>query len=233
MTYELNPEEEARTILDRMRQGGMWEPMGLGLCYVKTGDKSVSLASQENTPISAQARIRMRMLIENIGWKGDETETKIVNVENLDPAERHMRAMQMRQEQAQNWKCDCGTPLSAFPLEEGVWNFYGQEEMTAPDGETGVVEQWAVVISCPVCDKEIPVEPYDYALLAGDDAMITVKTKSMEYTALDRVEIIKRVDDKVVDSVMILGTFCPMSGELLPPHARGAVVSFRKIEEEE
>ena len=125
----------------------------------------------------------------DLEWKVDETETKITNVENLDPAERHMKAMQMRQEQAQNWQCDCGTPLSAFALEEGVWNFYGQEEMASPDGETGIVEQWAVVITCPVCDKEIPVEPYDYALLAGDDAMITIKTKSMEYTALDRVEI--------------------------------------------
>ena len=110
------PEDSARTILERLRDGGLWEPAGLGLSYIREGEKTLKLLQQENNPTSAQARIRMKILIEDIGWKGDESEAQLIDVEHLSPQERHMKEMMLRQEAAQNWKCSCGTPLSAFPL---------------------------------------------------------------------------------------------------------------------
>ena len=61
------PEDNALTILERLREGGLWQPAGLGLSYIRTGEKSLSLLTQENNPTSAQARIRMRLLIEGVG----------------------------------------------------------------------------------------------------------------------------------------------------------------------
>jgi hypothetical protein len=161
----MTPEEEALTILERLRDGGLWQPAGLGLSYVRSGEKELKLTEQENNPTSAQARIRMRILIEKLGWRVDESEAQLIDVQHLSPQERHMQEMMMRQEAAQGWKCECGTPLSAFPLEEGVWTHDGQQEMRLPTGDVEMVEQWSVVISCPVCDKKIPTEPYDYALV--------------------------------------------------------------------
>jgi hypothetical protein len=227
------PEDSARTILERLRDGGLWEPAGLGLSYVREGEKTLKLLQQENNPTSAQARIRMKILIEDIGWKVDESEAQLIDVEHLSPQERHMKEMMLRQEAAQNWKCSCGTPLSAFPLEEGAWTFDGQEEMLLPNGETEMVEQWSVAITCPVCDATIPAEPYDYALLAGDDAMAVYKTAEVSYRALTRPEIIEMIDSKLADNILVTGTFCAFTGEMLPPHVRGAVVLFKGIGEEE
>ena len=220
-----------KEILERLREGGLWQPHGLGLSYVKESGNQVTLTAQENTPLSAQARIRMRMLLEDVGWKVDESPCQLVEVEHLTPEQKHIKEMQMRQELAQSWKCSCGTPLSAFPLEEGVWKHEGQQEMLLPNGETDMVEHWHVLITCPTCDAEIPTEPYDYGLLAGDDAMLTYKTSKIVYTAVDRPTIITMVDGKLSESLLLLGTFCPFNGDLLPPHVRGAVVTFREIKE--
>ena len=231
---DFEPQEAARTILERLRDGGLWQPAGLGLSYIRTGEKTVTLSVQENTPQAAQARIRMRMLVESIGWTIDESEVTLVDVESRSPQEQHMQEMMLRQEVAQQWKCKCGTPLVAFPLEEGVWTFDGQEELLLPNGETEMAEQWSVVITCPVCEERIPCEPYDYGLLAGDDAMLTYRTPHMVYEALDRGTIVNRVDEKETSHMMVLGTFCPMNGDLLPPHVRGSVVwATPRTEEEE
>jgi hypothetical protein len=228
---EETPEEAVRVILERMREGGLWQPHGLGLSYVKEGDRTVKLISQENTPMSAQARIRMRMLVESIDWLVDESICELIDVEHLSLEEKHIKEMMMRQEMAQGWKCSCGTPLSAFPLEEGVWKHEGQQEMVLPTGEKEMVEQWHVLIQCPTCDAEIPTDPYDYGLLAGDESMLVYNTGKVTYTAVDRPAIIDRVDNKLAESMIILGTFCPFNGDLLPPHVRGAVVTFRETKE--
>ena len=114
---DFEPQEAARTILERLRDGGLWQPAGLGLSYIRTGEKTVTLSVQENTPQAAQARIRMRMLVESIGWTMDESEVTLVDVESRSPQEQHMQEMMLRQEVAQQWKCTCGTPLVAFPLD--------------------------------------------------------------------------------------------------------------------
>lgn len=236
------PEDNVKTILGRLREGGVWEPAGLGLSYIRTGEKSIALLTQENNPTSAQARIRMRLLIESVGWQVDESEAQLEDVEHLTPQQRHMQEMMKRQEMAQNWNCNCGTPLSAFPLEEARWNCDGQEEMLTPDGQKGLVEQWSVITQCPVCDVVVPLEPYDYGLLAGDDAFATYSFtvnptghQEIKYTltALSRPEIIAFMDkingdtdndDESSMTCSVVGTFFH-HGHMLPPHVRGSVVS--------
>jgi hypothetical protein len=240
---ETTPEDNAKEILERLRINGLWEPGGLGLSYIREGPSTLKLIQQDNNATSAQARVRMKILVNEIGWTVDESEVKLVDVQHLSPQERHMQELMMRQEIAQQWPCpDCATPLSAFPLEEGVWTFDGQEEMTLPEGhETDegktveLVEQWSVVIICPVCNTLVPMEPYDYGLLAGDDLMLRYEAEKVTYVALSRPEIINMIDNKLDDSIRVLGTFCPFSGDLLPPHVRGSVVVFspRSDEEEE
>jgi len=231
---DMTPEEAALSILERLRDGGVWQPAGLGLTYVRSGEKSIKLVEQENNPTSAQARIRMRILIEGLDWVVDESEASLIEVQHLSPQERHMQEMMMRQEMAQGWKCECGTPLSAFDLDFCNWVTDGQKEMMIPDGTTEMVEDWRVMIECPTCGKDTAMEPYDYALLAGDESMVVYDTGKVKYTALTRPEIIERIDKKDgASDIIMLGTFCAFNGDLLPPHVRGAVVTFKPSDEEE
>lgn len=242
------PEENTVNILEKLRDGGLWQPAGLGLSYVREGEKLIKLISQENNPTSAQARIRMRILIEGVGWQVDESEAQLKDVKHLSPQEHHMQEMMMRQEMAQNWKCACGTPLSAFPLEQGEWKFDGQKDMVLPNGEKEVVEEWWVHTQCPVCEIVVPMEPYDYGLLAGDEAMLDYSFtanltgyQEIKYTltALSRPEIIMFMDmndgnaDGDAPNMFCTGTF--FNGHMLPPHVRGAVVACieEPINEEE
>lgn len=219
------PEDTVRTILNRLREGGLWQPAGLGLSYVRTGEESIMLGVQENTAIAAQARIRMRKLVESIGWRVDESDVTVVDVAAKTPEERSREKRIIRENVAKNWKCACGTPLVSFPLEDGVWTHDGQEEMLLPNGETEMVEQWSVVITCPVCKACVPCEPYDYSLLVDDELMNTYRTsEGTTHVILTRDEIIKHVDGMTTSSIHILGTNCPIDGDLLPPRFRGKVV---------
>ena len=230
------PEDSARDLLSRMRIGGIWEPEGLGLTYMRTGETEIELVTQDNTAFSAQARIRMKVLIQDIDWTVKEEDTQIIEPKSEDPFTRHMENTVRRQEMAQNnWRCpnqDCGCLMSAFVLEEGEWIFHGQSEYESPNGDLEEVEQWAVSLTCPVCGTVTEMEPYDFGLLAGDEIMLSYQSSVAKFTALERPEIIEMMDSDSSNFV-ITGTFCPFSGEILPPHVRGAVVKFEPVKEDE
>ena len=39
------PREAVKNVLERMREGGLWQPKGLGLSYVKSGGQTVIISS--------------------------------------------------------------------------------------------------------------------------------------------------------------------------------------------
>ena len=85
MMEETTPEDNAREILERLRINGLWEPAGLGLSYLREGERGLKLVQQENHPSAAQARIRMKILVEGIGWTVDESEVQLIDVQHLTP----------------------------------------------------------------------------------------------------------------------------------------------------
>ena len=224
------PREAVKNVLERMREGGLWQPKGLGLSYVKGGGQTVILISQENIPMSADARVRMRMLIESAGWTVDESICEIIDVEYLTLEQKHVKEMMTRRDIAKNWKCCCGTKLSKFPLDRAPWFYNGDEEMVTQNGEIETVEQWHVLIKCPNCGLEIPTDPYDYGLIGDDGLLFNYYTSQISYRVLDKDELIERIDNKLSDNIIILGTFCPFHGDRLPPHLRGQPCSYSSLE---
>lgn len=224
------PREAVKNVLERMREGGLWQPKGLGLSYVKGGGQTVILISQENIPTSADARVRMRMLIESAGWTVDESICEIIDVEYLTLEQKHAKEMMTRRDIAKNWKCCCGTKLSKFPLDRAPWFYNGDEEMVTQNGEIETVEQWHVLIKCPNCGLETPTDPYDYGLIGDDGLLFNYYTSQISYRVLDKDELIERIDNKLSDNIIILGTFCPFHGDRLPPHLRGQPCSYSSLE---
>ena len=224
------PREAVKNVLERMSEGALWQPKGLGLSYVKSGAQAVILISQENIPTSADARARMRMLIERIGWTVDESICEIIDVEYLTLEQKHAKEVKILQDMAKNWECSCGTRLSKFPLDEAPWFYNGDEEMITQNGEIEIVERWHVLIKCPNCEMEIKVDPYDYRLLGDEELMFNYKTSQISYKVLEKHQIIERIDNKSSDNIIILGTFCPFHGDRLPPHLRGQSCSYSSLE---
>ena len=223
---------EIKKILERMREQGLWQPSGLGLSYVKEGDKTVKLISQENTSKSVDARVRMKILVERAGWKVDDSFCEIIEATHFSPEEQQMDEITQRRKLAQSWKCSCGTRLSSFPLSDGVWKKDGQREIVMANGETEIREEWSVVVTCSVCDIQVPLDAYAYSLLADNECMFSYKTSKMIYTIVDKPNIIQTIDNKLSESMIILGSLCPFYGDLLPPHFRGVVCLYSAIKEE-
>ena len=84
------PEEAAKDILTKLRMNGLWEPAGLGLSYMKVGENQLKLVEQHNNPTSAQARIRMKILLNGIDWEIDESEVNLIDVQHMTPPEQHI-----------------------------------------------------------------------------------------------------------------------------------------------
>ena len=233
---EMTPEQQVEVLLSGLAIGALWEPAGHGLTYMKTGDREVELMIQQDNAEAAQSRVRLGILMAKTGWQVKEDNVQVAPSEILSPQQQYMKEQMRRQEVAQNtWKCqtpDCGCLLSAFPLEQAEWILVAQDKMEDEDGIEQDVEVWAVNIKCPVCDTTISMEPLEYAMLAGDDLMMSYRTPAAQLEALDRMTIIKKIDSGDRE-IIITGSFCPFSGVLLPPHVRGAVVSFKELESEE
>jgi hypothetical protein len=225
-------------ILEKLRPNGLWEPAGLGLCYQRIGDYELKLIQQNTSPQAAVAKLRLSILIHGIGWTIDETNVQMIDAEHLTMQERHMKEMEFRQEVALTWPCtnpECATPLTAFDHEKAVWIFEGKNEQRLPNSDqVEMVEHWTVQITCPVCDTVVAMEPYDFGLLAGDDSLLhyQVQNGEVKYMALNRYEIIDLIDNRASDNLIIVGTFCQFTGEMLPPHVRGSVVLFNLLGEE-
>ena len=234
--HEETPEAQIEMLLSGLAVGALWEPSGNGLTYMKIGEREVELMVQQQNSEAAQSRIHLGILMAKTGWQVKEDNVQIVESENLSPPQHYMKEQMRRQEIAQNtWKCqtpECGCLLSAFALDKAEWAFLGQDKVDDEEGQEHEVEIWAVNVVCPVCDTTIAMEPLEYALIAGDDLMMSYRTPAAQLEALDRPTIIK-VMDSDNGEVIITGSFCPFSGALLPPHVRGAVVSFKELESEE
>jgi len=230
------PEEEIEIMLSNLAIGALWEPQGHGLTYMKIGERDIELMVQHQTSEAAQSRIRFGILMAKAGWQVKEDGVQIVPPQNLTPQQQYMSEQIKRQEIAQaTWKCqtpECGCLLSAFALEKAEWIFVGQSKIEDDGGQEQEVEVWAVNVICPVCDTTIAMEPLEYALIAGDDLMMSYRTPAAQLEALDRPTIIKCIDEQFTE-IIITGSFCPFSGALLPPHVRGAVVKFKELESEE
>jgi len=236
--HEKTPEEQIEMLLSGLAIGALWEPAGHGLTYMKISDREVELMVQQDNTESAQSRVRLGILMAKTGWQVKEDNVQITPSENLSPQQQYMKEQMKRQEIAQStWKCqtpDCGCLLSAFSLDRAEWVLVTQEKMEDEDGTVQDVEVWAVNITCPICDTMISMEPLEYAMLAGDDIMMSYRTPKAQLVALDRMTIIKVMDSgKGNSEIVVTGSFCPFSGALLPPHVRGAVVSFKELESEE
>jgi len=160
-------EDNTLSILERLEELALWQPKDLGLSYVKSGEKTVKLISQENNQTSKRYRESMKERIENVGWTVDESEVKIKEIPKYSPSGQFIIDQHLLY---QNLNCNCERLISSFSLNKGVWVQADDKYQTVydDDGENTTII-WSVIVTCPSCGIEIPLTPLQFGL------MLTVK----------------------------------------------------------
>ena len=208
--------------LDAIAIDGVWQTGEMQ--YVRTGEKELTLLSR--TERSAEAHLRVLIVLAAIEWTCKDDEANVVPDDPL-------AQLQQAQEQARGWECpvdDCDTNLVDCDLTDVLWVIHGMQPAMDAEGNETQAERWLVHLTCTGCASETPMNPLDYALLAGDDLFYTYRTRDAEYTSLSREATIELVD--AGDAGVPLGSF-DLQGNTLPPHMQGTYCMVRSLHSEE
>ena len=238
------PESElltwAKQHFESIPVNGVWSPDSTGVQYMKTDEKKWSLMSMYEHPESKDYHNKMIILMNAVGYEiatpdGFETITP-----PLDPSHQAKMHYQQKQELAMQWKCDCGEPLSNFDLENRTDEYVETIEGQLDNGQSTPLQLWRCHITCPTCEADVPMEPDDYHVLAGDGLFMQFTNMTARYTALTRMQ-----NKDLAESGMFVGKplndkgsmFCVLGetyeGGRVPPWLWGCLVVRTHLPSEE
>jgi len=228
--------EIAREELEGLPADAFWSTPNQHAQYRRDGEeRRLVLVRRLDHPMVEEACERVKTVTDMIDWEVDDSDVELLPAWHPEPEEAMLQERMRLQEQLVQATCantECDVYLAAMDLEEAQWQHLDDAAYVDEDGVEQVMEIWSPVVTCYKCETEIQLAPEHYAILAGDD--IANRFKSQEgitYRVLTRPEVIEMIDAKD-SSLTVLGTFCPISGELLPPFYRGLMVSMSGGEEE-
>lgn len=238
------PESEllawAKQHFESIPVNGVWSPDSTGVQYMKTDEKTWLLMSMYEHPDSKDYHNKMLVLMNAVGYEvatpdGFETITP-----PLDPSHQAEMHYQQKQELAMGWKCDCGEPLANFELENRTDEYVETIEAQLDNGQSAPLQLWRCHITCPTCETNMPMEPDDYHVLAGDELFMQFTNMTARYTALTRMQ-----NKDLAESGMFVGKplndkgsmFCVLGetyeGERVPPWLWGCLVVRTHLPSEE
>ena len=225
---EINSTEKE---LSELPENAMWALPNNHAVYKRDGNENkMVLIQRMDHPAIVEGCKRIVTVCNLIGWEVDEEHAEVLPFETTSPEEMMFEERVRRQEMLMKATCannECNTLLVSMDLENPKWTHIRDTQMEDDDGAMHDVEVWSPIIKCYECGEEVKMMPEDYAILAGDDLATRFKTLSgVEYRVLTRDEIINLIDTNEMSNVHILGTLCPFSGEVIPPHFRALITQF-------
>jgi hypothetical protein len=238
MTWKTTSEElkMAQEMLENMEPDGYWN-IGDMISYRRDGDKNrLVLLHRIDEPAAEGLHNHYKGVIEELGWVVDDGEADIQERE-LDTQEQQFMHQIQQQQQLMNATCEnesCEAFIAAMELEKAVWTHLHDAPYMDEDGVEQTEEIWSPVLTCYACETKIYLAPDHFALLAGDDIANTYRNGGGHiYRVMQRKEVLEKVDTASCD-VLILGTFCPFTQEVVPPFYRGLIMEYTgPVEEEE
>ena len=228
--------EIAREELEALPADAFWSTPNQHAQYRRDGEENrLVLMKRLDHPMVEEACERVKTVAAMIDWEVDDSDIELLPAWHPDPEEAMLQERMQLQEQLVKATCsnvECDAYIAAMDLEEAQWQHLDDATFVDEDGEEQTMEIWSPVVTCYKCGGEIQLAPEHYAILAGDDIANRFKSQSgITYRVLTRPEVIEMIDGKD-SSLTVLGTFCPVAGEVLPPCYRGLMVSMSGGEEE-
>ena len=203
--------EWTRAQLDALGMGEVWDAGEMK--YQRTGEAQLTLLTR--TERATEAHGRVLIALESLEWECVDGDAIITPD---DPVEQ----LQQAQEFAREWRCpneECETLLVDCDLDAAAWVNMGMQPAIALDGSEMEAERWLVDVPCISCATPVPMNPLEYALIAGDDLFHTFSTPEVTYRVLSREQTIALIDEG--GEGFALGSR-GINNEAIPPHMQGA-----------
>ena len=214
-----------------MAIGAIWMPENTGVTYQKKEGNSLSLIRMVDSEGCRSNHDRMKTVAWDLGYSIIEDEVEIVP-EPRNPIEAQMQELDMKRRIAQGWADKDGTLLIDMNIDAVYPRFSQDTEILLDNGETTTVEVWEYPLLNPNTEEVLSIDPDDFHLLMGDDRFMQyVNEKGELYSAMDRGEMIRAIDDGI--DARLVGTTDPVTGEKLPPWRYGTYCKVESILGEE
>ena len=232
--------ESTRKELSGLPADAFWALPNNHAVFRRDGDKDrLVLMRYMEHPAIEEGISRIVTVCALIDWEVDIENAEKVPFESMSPEEMVYQERVRRQEMLMKATCsnpDCDALIIGMDLENPEWTHIRDAEVEGDEGDKQTVEIWSPVITCYNCSEKIKMMPEDYAILAGDDLATRYTNKAgYQYRVLSRDEIIHLVDNRDMDNVIVMGTRCHFSDEVIPPHFRALITQFTSpnaVEEE-
>ena len=230
--------ESTRKELSALPAGAIWALPNNHAVFRRVGEEEkLVLLQKMNHPAIEEGIERICLVCKLIEWEVDIDNAEELPFESMTPEEMVYEERVRRQEMLMKATCanhECDTLLIGMDLDKPVWTHIRDAQVQGDDGEMVDVEIWSPIITCYECGEQIKMMPEDYAILAGDDlATRYTNAAGIEYRVISREEIVHSVDSGEMSNITILGTLCPISQEVVPPHFRALITKYTLPDEEE
>ena len=230
--------EAAKSELAGLPKDGVWYTPHQQAIYRRDGEADrLVLIKRLDHPMVEEAHENMKSMVTLIGWEVvEDADLELIPAWHPSPEEAELQERMRMQEMLMQTVCPaegCEVYIVAMDLEEVEWRHLGDATSVDEEGMEQEEEVWVSTITCYACETDIDLAPYHYQILAGDELAGRWKTKDgVVYEVLMRNEVVSMVDNKSEDMI-VLGTFCPSTQEVVPPPYRGLMMKVTKSEEEE
>ena len=216
----------------KLSVGGMWAPVGTGLVYVKTTEKTLLLRRMSDLPETLDNHERMKVLMFDAGVTiiEDENTERVPAPQNQEEA--MIQEVELKRMVAESWADTDGTLLIDMGLDNVYPSFIETAEVLLEDGETDSIEIWAYEVTNPNTGGRLPIDPDDYHILMGDMRFMQYRNSAGQvFRALTREQIIEYADTG--RQHVIVGSKCPLTDERIPPWMFGTCCTHNEGDEEE
>jgi len=148
----------------------VWFPEGGGFIVKKVEDKKVSLVRCVNYSTPMKNVTGLKLLLFDLGYSFTDEDAQWddvpLNEEDMDKMNEDYNNTIVA-----SWRTSSGFPLSEIDGLKYFPKIVHTQEVLSEDGDITELYHWAVPLRCPETDEEVIVNPQDYSLLYGAEAL--------------------------------------------------------------
>lgn len=207
--------QHVKDTFEGMRIDSVWFPEGGGFIVKKVEDKKVSLVRCVNYSTPMKNVTGLKLLLFDLGYSFTDEDAQWDDVplseEDMDKMNEDYNNTIVA-----SWRTSSGFPLSEIDGLKYFPKIVHTQEVLSEDGDITELYHWAVPLRCPETDEEVIVNPQDYSLLYGAEALHRVLHEGVIYQAHTRGKMAELIELGEYDASNYKTLGFTLDGEKIP-----------------